>query len=73
MVQLTLPKNSVVKQGINHRTDYKIEKSKNISEIENPFRGDKSDWTNKIAHCQWSIEEFESGECWQHVRKSIDI
>jgi len=47
--------------------------SKNISEIENPFRGDKSDWTNKIAYCQWSIEEFESGECWQHVSKSIDV
>ena len=30
MVQFTLPKNSVVKQGIDHRTDYKIEKSKKI-------------------------------------------
>ena len=45
--------------------------SKNVSEIENPFRGDKKEWTNKIAHCQWSIEEFESGECWEHVSKSI--
>jgi hypothetical protein len=45
--------------------------SKNVSEIEKPFRGDKKEWTNKIAHCQWSIEEFESGECWEHVSKSI--
>jgi hypothetical protein len=45
--------------------------SKNVSEIENPFRGDKKEWTNKIAHCQWNIEEFESGECWEHVSKSI--
>ena len=45
--------------------------SKHISEIENPFRGDKSEWTNKIAHCQWNIDEFESGECWEHVSKSI--
>jgi len=45
--------------------------SKEISEIENPFTGDKSAWANKIAHCQWSIEEFESGECWEHVSKSI--
>ena len=45
--------------------------SKEISEIENPFTGDKSAWANKIAHCQWSIEEFESGECWEHVNKSI--
>ena len=45
--------------------------STDIAEIENPFRGHKKEWTNKIAHCQWSIEEFESGECWQHVSKSI--
>ena len=42
-----------------------------LSEIENPYKGDKTDWLNKIAHCQWSIKEFESGECWQHVRKSL--
>ena len=45
--------------------------SKDLSEIENPYRGDKTQWANKISHCQWSIEEFESGECWQHVSKSI--
>jgi len=45
--------------------------SKDIAEIENPYRGEKDLWSNKIAHCQWSIEEFESGECWQHVTKSI--
>tara|TARA_B100000674_G_C37665502_1_gene834564 strand:- start:355 stop:840 length:486 start_codon:yes stop_codon:yes gene_type:complete len=45
--------------------------SKEISEIEKPFTGDKSDWANKISHCQWNLEEFESGECWEHVSKSI--
>tara|TARA_R110002072_G_scaffold110721_2_gene238643 strand:+ start:3085 stop:3987 length:903 start_codon:yes stop_codon:yes gene_type:complete len=45
--------------------------SKDIADIEDPYRGEKSVWSNKIAHCQWSIEEFESGECWQHVSKSI--
>ena len=45
--------------------------SKVLSEIENPFKGDKTEWANKISHCQWSIEEFESGECWEHVSKSI--
>jgi len=45
--------------------------TKDVSEIENPYRGKKKQWTNKIAHCQWSIEEFESGECWEHVSKSI--
>ena len=45
--------------------------SKKLDEVESPYRGDKNEWCNKIAHCQWSIEEFESGECWEHVRKSI--
>jgi hypothetical protein len=46
--------------------------STDIAEIENPFRGDKKEWCNRIAHCQWSVEEFELGECWEHVRKSIN-
>ena len=45
--------------------------SKDIAEIENPYRGEKKEWTNRIAHCQWNIDEFESGECWKHVSKSI--
>ena len=45
--------------------------SKHLSDIENPYRGDKKQWANKIAHCQWNIQEFESGECWEHVSKSI--
>ena len=45
--------------------------SKEIAEIENPYRGDKTEWCNRIAHCQWSIDEFKSGECWEHVSKSI--
>ncbi len=45
--------------------------SKEISEVENPYIGDKTEWTNKISHCQWSVDEFISGECWNHVSKSI--
>ena len=45
--------------------------SKDIAEIEAPYRGDKKQWTNKIAHCQWSVDEFESGECWEHVNKIL--
>ncbi len=45
--------------------------STDIAEIENPYRGDKTEWCNRIAHCQWSVGEFESGECWEHVSKSI--
>jgi hypothetical protein len=45
--------------------------SHSLSDIEKPHREDKTDWLNKIAHCQWSLKEFESGECWQHIRKSL--
>ena len=45
--------------------------SKELREVEQPYTGDKTEWNNKIAHCQWNIEEFESGECWEHVSKSI--
>ena len=45
--------------------------SKSPDDVENPYRGEKSIWANNIAHCQWSINEFESGECWEHVSKSI--
>ena len=45
--------------------------TKDISEIENPYRSEKKIWANKIAHCLWSIDEVESGECWEHVSKSI--
>ena len=45
--------------------------SKDLSEIERPYKGEKAVWANKIAHCQWNIDEFESGECWEHVSKSI--
>ena len=45
--------------------------SKELSEVEHPYTGDKAEWANKISHCQWNIDEFESGECWAHVSKSI--
>ncbi len=45
--------------------------STDIAQVEEPYRGEKKEWTNQIAHCQWNIEEFESGECWAHVSKSI--
>ena len=47
--------------------------SKNIKDIINPYRSDKAKWANKIAHCQWSRDEFRSGECWEHIKKSLDV
>jgi len=42
-----------------------------FKDIENRYIGDKIDWMKKIAMCQWSIAEFESGECWNHIKKSL--
>ena len=46
--------------------------SKKLSEVENPYRGDRTAWMKKIAMCQWNTEEFENGECWKHIRKAIN-
>jgi len=42
-----------------------------LEDIEQRYIGDRIDWMQKIAMCQWSVSEFQSGECWHHVRKSI--
>jgi hypothetical protein len=45
--------------------------SNKLEDVNDPYRGNKNEWANKIAHCQWSLEEFESGECWSHIKKSL--
>jgi len=45
--------------------------SHELKKIEQRYLGDKTEWMQKIAMCQWSISEFESGECWDHIRKSL--
>jgi len=42
-----------------------------LENIEQRYIGDRIYWMQKIAMCQWSVAEFESGECWEHVSKSI--
>jgi len=42
-----------------------------LSEVENPYRGSRKEWINKIVHCQFSVKELEDGTCWEHVRKTI--
>ncbi len=46
--------------------------SKELSKVENPYRGDRIEWMKKISMCQWNTEEFENGECWNHIRKTIN-
>jgi hypothetical protein len=29
-------------------------------------------WLNNLAYCQWTPEEMESGECWAHLKESVN-
>ena len=42
-----------------------------FEDIENRYLGDRTEWMKKVAMCQWSIHEFENGECWNHIKKSL--
>jgi hypothetical protein len=42
-----------------------------LKNIESRYLGDRTEWMQKIAMCQWSTAEFESGECWSHIRQSL--
>lgn len=38
------------------------------------FKGDRTEWSHKLAYCQWLNEEFESGEAWEHLRpKALEL
>lgn len=40
-----------------------------FSQIEKPPAFDRKQWAYNLAYTQWSPEEMESGEAWQHLRK----
>ena len=33
-----------------------------------PLRPDRSQWAQRLAHCQWTEDEMRSGETWEHLR-----
>ena len=37
-----------------------------------PRLPDRQEWLNKLSYCQWTLEEFESGKAWLHVRKYLE-
>ena len=45
--------------------------SHSLSDVENPYVGDKIGWLQKISMCQFNKEELRNGVCWKHIRKSI--
>lgn len=46
-----------------------------VSQIENPVRcAEKTRlrWASALAYQQWTMEEFASGDAWDHLRKALD-
>lgn len=39
--------------------------------INDPYVDDTNLWEQQISHCQFSIEEFENGVCWNHIKKTL--
>ena len=31
-------------------------------------RPDRKQWLNRLSYCQWTLDEMETGECWDHAR-----
>jgi len=41
--------------------------SHDLSQIVNPLIPDRETWLDRLAYCQWTPEEIESGETWEHL------
>jgi len=42
-----------------------------LSKIENPLMPDRQPWVERLSMFHWNFDELKSGECWAHMRKSI--
>lgn len=42
-----------------------------LSNLENPWRGDRSQWLANLAYRQWTVDEIGAGDCWRHLRKCV--
>lgn len=36
-----------------------------------PTSEDREQFFNALAYCQWTLDEFKSGEAWEHIKKEI--
>jgi len=44
-----------------------------LSKIESPYlSNDRIRWLNDLGYCQWSLDEYASGEAWQCVRPEVE-
>lgn len=42
--------------------------SNRLEDYANPKIFDRKQWLQKLAYTQWTVNEMESGECWNHLR-----
>jgi len=40
-------------------------------DITETVRPNRDRWYDRLAMCQWSMDEMVSGECWEHVREIL--
>ena len=48
---------------------------KDIMDLHSPFfpsTEDRIRWLSRLAYHQWFMDEFESGECWRHIKALMD-
>lgn len=45
--------------------------STDLGEIEAPRLGNRARWFASLAYCQWTLEEFESGEAWAEIKGQV--
>jgi hypothetical protein len=47
-------------------------KLRNIENLQLANDSDVHQWLRNLAYCQWTPEEMESGECWEHLASSVE-
>lgn len=40
-----------------------------LNRVNNPSKPDRTQWAYNIAYTQWTMEEIENGEAWDHLKK----
>lgn len=45
--------------------------NKDLSKIENPDLIDRMQWLYDLSYCQWTLEEYQSGEVWKRFKEQV--
>lgn len=44
-----------------------------LAQIENPHMLNRQPWVERLSMFHWNFDELQSGECWAHMRKFIQV